>query len=184
VQYGGGKELATLPHLTPGLVRLAVVVWGVLCMGVCTWCGPACADMCVHGWCVYEHLVLALYEDPISFRADNCTYIHWNFKKVKENALLIVNACKCGVMGESYFQNFTYFVITWRVYLRECIVLLILVSVVEIIVKPENLSGNEFWKRAESSFTTLCKYKIPAVVRKELLEASAIFWAVYFLLLF
>jgi hypothetical protein len=23
---GGGKELATLPHLTPGLVRLAVVV--------------------------------------------------------------------------------------------------------------------------------------------------------------
>jgi hypothetical protein len=30
VQYGGGKELANLPHLTPGLVRLAVVVWGVL----------------------------------------------------------------------------------------------------------------------------------------------------------
>jgi hypothetical protein len=30
MQYGGGKELATLPHSTPGLVRLAVVVWGVL----------------------------------------------------------------------------------------------------------------------------------------------------------
>jgi hypothetical protein len=26
VQYGGGKELATLPHSTPGLVRLTVVV--------------------------------------------------------------------------------------------------------------------------------------------------------------
>jgi len=25
-----GKELATLPQSTPGLVRLAVVVWGVL----------------------------------------------------------------------------------------------------------------------------------------------------------
>jgi hypothetical protein len=63
VQYGGGKELATLPHLTPGFVRLAVVVWGVLCMGMCV------------RVCVYAHLVPALYEDPTSLRADNCTYV-------------------------------------------------------------------------------------------------------------
>jgi len=54
VQYGGGKELDTLPHSTPGLVHLAVVVWGVLCMGIWA-CGPACAGICVHE-CVRMHI--------------------------------------------------------------------------------------------------------------------------------
>jgi hypothetical protein len=68
VQYGGEKELATLPHLTPGLARLAVVVWGVLYVYECV---PVCA-----GVCGYAHLVPALYEDPTNIRADNWTYIH------------------------------------------------------------------------------------------------------------
>jgi hypothetical protein len=40
-------------------------------------CVPACAGICVCAWvCGYAHLVLALYEDPTSLRADNCTYIY------------------------------------------------------------------------------------------------------------
>jgi hypothetical protein len=48
VQFGGGQDLATLPHLTPGLVCLAVVVWGVLCVGMCA-CRYMC--VCVRIWC-------------------------------------------------------------------------------------------------------------------------------------
>jgi len=43
---------------------LAVVVWGVLCMG---------AGMCVR---VRAHLVPSLYGDPTSLRADNCIHTH------------------------------------------------------------------------------------------------------------
>jgi hypothetical protein len=42
-----------------------------------------CIYECMHvqvyacAWlCEYAHLVPALYEDPTSLRADNCTYIH------------------------------------------------------------------------------------------------------------
>jgi hypothetical protein len=48
VQYGGGKELATLPHSIPGLLRLAVVVWGVLCVGTCA-CRYVCVCVCASG---------------------------------------------------------------------------------------------------------------------------------------
>jgi len=41
-------------------------------MQVCV-CACVCVCVCV---CVYAHLVPALYEDPTSLRADNCTYIH------------------------------------------------------------------------------------------------------------
>jgi hypothetical protein len=61
VQYGGEKELATLPHSTPGLVRIALVVWGMqyvyLCVSACAWV------------CGYAHLVPAT-----GLRADSCTY--------------------------------------------------------------------------------------------------------------
>jgi len=51
VQYGGVKELATLPHLTRGLVRLAMV-WGMLCIGMCA-CRYMCVCVCVcmRIWC-------------------------------------------------------------------------------------------------------------------------------------
>jgi hypothetical protein len=54
------------PHSTPGLVRLAVVVWGVLYVYI--W---VCACVCMV--CGYAHLVPVLYGDPTSLRADNCT---------------------------------------------------------------------------------------------------------------
>jgi hypothetical protein len=41
----GGKEPAILPYLTPGLVRFAVVVWGVLCVGMCA-CRCVCVCVC------------------------------------------------------------------------------------------------------------------------------------------
>jgi len=47
--------------------------------------------MCV---CVYAHLVPALYEDPTSLRADNCTYMyalvsHWCLSNKIFNAFAI-----------------------------------------------------------------------------------------------
>jgi hypothetical protein len=71
------KGNSTLPHLTPGLVRLAVVVWGVMCVGMC-----ACRYMCVHV-CVRAHLVPALYGDPTGLRADNCIYIQRKYISFK-----------------------------------------------------------------------------------------------------
>jgi hypothetical protein len=45
-----GKGTGHPSHLTPGLVRLAVVVWCVLCVGMC-----ACRYICVHV-CVYMRI--------------------------------------------------------------------------------------------------------------------------------
>jgi len=39
------------------------------------WYGVCCAWACVHA-CMHVYLVLALYEDPISLWADNCTHTH------------------------------------------------------------------------------------------------------------
>jgi hypothetical protein len=58
-------------HPTPFNSRLSTPRSGGMGCAICVFmCVPACAWMCG-----YAHLVLALYEDPTSLRADNYTYV-------------------------------------------------------------------------------------------------------------